>query len=30
MVLDQPLDDKTEKGGEKDNEFGQLHIHQLL
>ena len=29
MVLDQPLDDETE-GGEKDNEFGRLHIRQLL
>jgi hypothetical protein len=30
MVLDQPLDDETEEGGKKDNEFGRLHIRQLL
>ncbi|KAF8490342.1 Sec34-like family-domain-containing protein [Russula emetica] len=30
MVLDQPLDDETEEDGEKDNEFGRLHIRQLL
>jgi hypothetical protein len=30
MVLDQPLDDEAEEGGEKDNEFGRLHIRQLL
>jgi conserved oligomeric Golgi complex subunit 3 len=29
MVLDQSLDDETEDG-EKDNEFGRLHIRQLL
>ena len=30
MVLDQPLDDETEENGKKDNEFGRLHIRQLL
>ena len=30
MVLDQTLDDETEEGREKDNEFGRLHIRQLL
>lgn len=30
MVLDQPLDDETGEGGEKNTEFGRLHIHQLL
>lgn len=30
MVLDQSLDDETEEDGEKDNEFGRLHIRQLL
>lgn len=29
MVLDQPLDDDIEDA-EKDNEFGRLHIRQLL
>ena len=30
MVLDQSLDDEAEVDGEKDNEFGRLHIRQLL
>ena len=30
MVLDQSLDDETDEDGEKDNEFGRLHIRQLL
>jgi len=30
MVLDQPLDDEAEEDGEKDYEFGRLHIRQLL
>jgi len=30
MVLDQPLDDDIEEEGEKADELGRLHIHQLL